>query len=128
MNKKIGAMIVYAITALCLGQFLDALYGGEPIVHYLFLIKVATAGMILFVVACIVSLFTLRVGAICGLFASVLSWPYLVVQLSTVPWRNLAWFSRYRPDTLMSVMMLVASTLYSILLTRYQFGRKQFEA
>jgi hypothetical protein len=113
MKHRLVCTLIYAATTFCLGEFFDGLYGGEPIIYHLGLIHVATAGAVLFAVACVLSLFTLRFGIMCGLLAGILSWPYFAIQLSGVPWGNLIWFARYRPDTLAAIVTLIASSLYS---------------
>ena len=69
---------------------LDGLYGGEPITGHTILIHVATAGAILFVVACVLSLFSVRFGIICALAACILSWPLFASELYAVirAWRD----------------------------------------
>jgi hypothetical protein len=112
---------IYAITTLCLGSFLDYLYNGEPITRHLGLIHAATVGAILFAVACVLSVFSLRLGIVCALVACILSWSYFCIQLSIIPWGDLIWFARYRPGTLAAILSLIVSSAYSVIMARLVF-------
>jgi hypothetical protein len=114
MKRKTISAIVYAVTALVLAGFFDGLYGGEPLIYHLLVIYAATAGAALFVVACVLCLFSLQFGIVCGLLAGILSWPYFAIQAFGAPWGNLIWFARYRPDTLAAICVLILSSAYSV--------------
>ena len=84
MKRRILSVLIYATTAFALAEFLDGLYGAGPVTHHLALIHLAIAGTILFAAACILSLFTLRVGVVCGLGGVVLyrfGGPYFAFKL-----------------------------------------------
>jgi hypothetical protein len=114
MKRKIISAAVYAVTAFAFLGYFDGVYGGEPILYHLGLIHVATAGAILFAVATVLSLITLRAGIACGIVAATLSWPYFALELYWVPWSDFVWFAKYRPDTLTAIFCLICSTYYSI--------------
>ncbi|SPE43034.1 exported hypothetical protein [Candidatus Sulfopaludibacter sp. SbA3] len=69
MKRKALSAVVYAIPTFALAEYFDALYGGEPIIFNASLIRIATCGAALFAVACVLSLFSLRSGLICGMIA-----------------------------------------------------------
>jgi hypothetical protein len=118
MKQKAVSVVIYAFTALALANFFDSLYGAGPITHYLWLIHTAIAGAILFVVATVFSVFSLRIGIACALAACVLSWPFFAGELSALlgVWRSL--FSvvhySYWGARLESVLMLIISSFYSL--------------
>lgn len=118
MKQKIISAVIYAATTLALAYFFDGLYGGEPITHHLGLIYAATAGAILFAVACVLSLLSLRFGTVCALAACILSWPLFSGNLFTIlsVWRSL--FSILRHSnwgaSLAAVVMLIISSIYSL--------------
>jgi hypothetical protein len=119
MKYKIVSALVYGITALDLANFFDSVYGAGPISsNYIGLTHVAIAGAILFAVACLLSLFNLRMGITCGLVACILSWPFFAGELSLIlgVWRGL--FSvvgyAYWTARLASVWMLIVSSIYSL--------------
>jgi hypothetical protein len=118
MKQKIISVAIYAITTLALWGFFDGLYGGEPITRHLSLIHAATAGAILFAVACVLSSFSLRFGIACALAACILSWPFFAGELSAIlrVWRSLFSVVHYSPwgDRLAAVLMLTISSIYSV--------------
>ncbi len=116
MKQKILSAVIYATTALALAQFLDGLYAGEPITHHRALIHLAIAGTILFAAACILSLFTLRVGVVCGLAGGILSWPCFAVGMTAIPWRSVVSIFSYSnwSFVLTSILALVVSSAYSV--------------
>ena len=116
MKRKLIASLLYGVTTACLGAFFESLYSGEPIIRHLLLIRIATAGPILFAVATLVCLWSLRFGSICGLFASALSWCYFNIELLAVPWHDLIWFARFRTEVLGTILALTTSTVYSLVL------------
>ena len=130
MKQKILSVVIYATTALALGQFFDALFAGEPVTDHLGLIYLAIAGTILSATACILSLFTLRVGVVCGLGGSILSWPCFAVAMPTIPWGSVVSifpYSNWR-FLLTSILALVVSSTYSVNRLRVQLrGREDLE-
>ena len=114
MKQKLISACIYAFTAISVGLFLDGLYGGEPITSLKSLIYIATAGVVLFVAACVFSFFGLRTARLVGLIGAAISWPYFSVELSRVPWKDIMWFVRYRPYTVWAILALSLSTIYSV--------------
>jgi hypothetical protein len=126
MKQKIISLVIYAITTFALAGFFDGLYGGEPIPHRMWLIWVqiyaASAGTVLFAVACVLSPFSLRFGIACALAACLLSWPFFAGQLSAIlsVWRSLFSTVHYPAwgDRLAAVLMLILSSIYSVVQLR----------
>jgi hypothetical protein len=116
VKRKIISAAVYAATSFALAGFFDGLYGAGPVTRYLGVIHLAIAGTILFAVACVLSLFTLRVGVICGLCACVLSWPYFAIQIPTIPWNRVFAVLHYAnwQDLMTAILALVVSSAYSV--------------
>jgi hypothetical protein len=115
MKQRIPSPVIYLISALALVFYFDALYGG-PVTHRLGTIHAGIAGATLFVVACVLSLFSLRVGLVCGLAASILSWPYFGVLLFVFPWRGVPEILHYAMwgDTLSALLILIIASIYSL--------------
>jgi hypothetical protein len=107
--------------AMCLWEYLDTIYGGEPIIRCRSFVYSATAGLVLFAVACLLCLLTPRWAAICALSGAVLSWPEAALALSAVPWSHLTWFVRYRPENAVAVLCLIVSSAYSVNQVRLLF-------
>jgi hypothetical protein len=116
MKRKILSVVIYVTTAFALAEFFDGLYGAGPVTLHLGLIHLAIAGTILFAVACILSLFTLRVGVVCGIAGGVLSWPYFAIQLPTIPWGSLVSILPHANwvDLMIAILVLVVSSVYSV--------------
>jgi hypothetical protein len=116
VKRKILSGAIYATTAFALAQFFDALYAGEPVTDHLGLIYLAIAGTILFAAACILSLFTVRVGVVCGLGGGVLSWPAFAIAIPTIPWGSVVSIFPYAnwPFLLTAILALVVSSVYSV--------------
>ena len=116
MKRRIFSAVIYAITTLALAAFFDGLYRGEPIPRHLAPIYAATAGVALFAVASVLLLFSLRFGAICGLAANVLSWPYFGLQLVTIPWGHVLEVLPYArwAETYAAILVLIISSAYSV--------------
>jgi hypothetical protein len=114
MRQKIISAAVYAVTSFAFMGYFDGLYAMEHITYHLGLTHAATAGAVLFAIACVLSMFSLRVGIMCGILSAILSWPFFAIELYAVPWRDLVWFAKYRPDTLTAIFCLICSTYYSI--------------
>lgn len=93
MKRKIVSAVLYATTAFALWSFWDALFGmaEEPFTHYQHwgFLSLSIAGTVLFGAACILTLFSMRPGTICALFAAFLSWPYFAIGMRTIPWRKI---------------------------------------
>ena len=131
MKRKILSLVIYVTTAFALAEFFDGLYGAGPVTHRLGLIHLAIAGTILFAAACILSLFTLRVGVVCGIAGGVLSWPYFAIQMPTIPWGRLASIfpHAHSVDLLIAILVLVVSSVYSVNQLRMLLrGRNDSEA
>jgi hypothetical protein len=75
MKPRILSAIIYASTTVAVALFFDGLYGGEPIRHHLGLIHTASLGACLFAAATLLSLFSVRLGVICGFAWTLLSLP-----------------------------------------------------
>jgi|SRR5882672_3156567 len=116
MKPKILSGIIYATTALALAQFFDALYAGEPVTDHLGLNHLAIAGTILFAAACILSIFNLQAGVICGLAGAILSWPGFAFVMPTIPWGSFVSSFRYSNwgFLLTAILALVVSSAYSL--------------
>ena len=116
MKRKILSAVIYATTAFALAQFFDGLFAGEAVTDQLRLTYLAIAGTILFAAACIVSLFTLRIGVVCGLGGSILSWPYFAIGMPTIPWGSVVSIFPYSnwAFVLTAILGLVVSSAYSI--------------
>lgn len=117
MKRKIISAVVYAASAYALAEFFDGLLGGEPFTGPVpKLIYLAIAGTVLFFLACILSLFSWRVGVFCGSAGGVLSWPCFAVSLPAIPWGSLFSILPYSnwSNLLMAILTLVVSTTYSL--------------
>ena len=118
MKQKTISAVIYAATTLALAYYFDALYGGGAVTHHLGLIHIAIAGTILFAVACILSLFSLRLGVLCALAACILSWPFFSGNLYAIlrVWRSLFSVVHYANwgASLAAVLMLIISSIYSL--------------
>jgi len=116
MKYRILSAAVYAITAVALADYFDALYGAGPVTSHLGLIYSAIAGAVLFAVAFVLSMFTLRFGAICGLAACILSWPCFGIQLPGIPWTKLVSVAHYANwrFIFLAILMLAVSSAYSL--------------
>lgn len=116
MKQKILTALIYATAAFALAQFFDDLYAGEPITDHFVLIYLAIAGTIFLAAACLLSLFTLRVGVVCGLSGSILSWPCFAIAMPTIPWGSVVSIfphSNWR-FVLTAILALVVSSAYSV--------------
>jgi len=115
MKQKIIPSAIYALTTVCLAEFFDAAYGAGPVTRYVRLTHLAIAGTVLFAIACISSLFTLRFGTVCALAASVLAWPYFANALTAIPWGSLVSvlpYANWRYE-LTAILLLAVSSVYS---------------
>lgn len=83
MKQKSVSALVFAVASLSLGSFIEALYGGGPLVRS-WLLNFAIASATAFALAGALSLFNLRWGTSAGLLAAVLSVPELVLLVSIV--------------------------------------------
>jgi hypothetical protein len=117
MKQRLLAAIVYLSTAVAQAVFFDGLYGAGPVTHHLTLVHSAIAGAILFAIACPLSLFMSRFGILCGLTASILSWPFFGILLFATPWSSLVsllvhsadWRDHYT-----AIVMLIISSACSV--------------
>lgn len=117
MNQKILSSVIYALTAFTLWGRLEVFYG-EPITHPLFvaMVHATSGGAILFVIAFVMSFFSVRLGVFCGLAAIILSVPFLFVEVGIFPWRHLIEDLGYNfwADTLAAIIMLIISSAYTL--------------
>jgi len=120
MKPKMVSAILYATTAFTLWSFWDALFGAadEPFMHYRYwgLLSLSIAGTVLFVAACILTLFSTRIGTICALVGATLSWPYFALQMPKIPWSrvisvlpNANW-----QELLTAIFALIIASVYSM--------------
>jgi hypothetical protein len=107
MKKRIVAAIIYAITGLSLYAFLDFVYGMGPVTLRRNLVHSLIVGAVLFGVASLLSFFTRTGATACALAATLLSWPFLSLQFRTVPWGDLTWSLRHRPESVAAVLALI---------------------
>ena len=116
MKQKILSAVIYATAAFTLSQFFDSLYGAGPVTSHLGLIHVAIAGTILVAGASISSLFGRRVGIVCGLGGSILSWPYFAIVIPAIPWGSVVSIFPYSnwAELLTAILALVVSSAYSL--------------
>ena len=125
MKRKILSAVVYATTAFALWQFLDSLYAGEPVRDHLVLIYSGIVGTILSAAACVLSLFTKRVGLVCGLVGAVLAWPGFSLTIPKVPFLSTVSIfpDSTSADLLTAILALVVSSFYGINQFRLLFRR-----
>jgi len=127
MKQRLTSALIYANAALALGFYFDGLYGGEPIRGSPWLMYAATAGTVLFVVACVLSAFNFRLGSLCGTAASVASWPYCSVLLATIPWGvnpvSLLPHARWG-DEFAALLALAAASIHAMIALRSSWTSK----
>ncbi len=127
MKQRVSSALIYANAALALGFYLDGLYGGEPIRGSLWTMYAATGGAVLFVVACVLSAFTLKFGSLCGAAASIAVWPYFSVLLATIPWRvnpvSLLPHARWE-DEFAALLALAAASMHAMTQLRSSWTSK----
>ena len=114
MNAKLVSLAVFGVTAVSMGAFFDGVYGGEPITIHRNLVHVATVGAALFGVASVLSLFRLSWGPLFGIAAALLSWPYFGIEIGAVPWSDLGWYVRYRPEHVAAIGCLTIASVHSL--------------
>ena len=115
MKQRIVPAILYATTALSLLGFIEAIYGAGPVLFHRGLVYCTIAGAILFGVAGVLAFLTKQLAIFFALIACALSWSELYpVMFSPLPWSDLVWFVRYRPDQSTAFLCLIASTVYSL--------------
>jgi hypothetical protein len=119
MKPRYLAAAKYAFAAAALGDYFDGFYGldlSRASRSLLLAAQVSTAGMWLFAIAVVLSLFRFRFGVMCGLCACALAWPFFGRLLVGLPWRHLIdvlccsdWADQY-----LAIMALITSTVYSL--------------
>jgi hypothetical protein len=116
VRRKIITALVYAATAFAFAMYLDSIYGAGPVTHGLWFIDLATVGMVLFAVACILSFFALRIGLVCAVAGGVLSWPAFAFAMFKIPWGRIVSILPYSNwlDLLMAIVTLIVSSIYSV--------------
>lgn len=123
MKLKLVPAVLYATTAFSTAVDLDSLYGAAPVTHALMRVHLAIAGAALFAVAFLLSLITPRFGIVCGVLASVMSWPYVGSEMVAIPWAKLTDVlpnARFAPQVA-AVLMLTLSSAYSLVQARFLF-------
>jgi hypothetical protein len=127
MKRKLSLALIYANAALALAFYFDGLYGGEPIKSPLGLIHAAIAGAVLLVIACVLSIFNLRLGIVCGIPAIVASWPYFLISLVHIPW-GITLFSLLPyalwGDAFAALLALAAASIYCVVRLRSLWSSK----
>lgn len=93
MKRRWIQAVVYAFAAFALWGYFDALSGMEPMTpiaaaHYLPRIHAAEFGAILLVAACVLSFFSPRYGAVCGLVGCISAGPCFATLLYKIPWSH----------------------------------------
>jgi len=126
MKQKIPPAALYVITALAVAGYFDALYGAAPVTHRQTPIHFAIAGTIIFAIACLLSLFSLRLGAVGGLVGACLSWPFFGPILIHFPWTKLPEVLPYAmwADSLAALVTLIVATVYSVCSVSSTFRRR----
>jgi hypothetical protein len=116
MKQRVWAALLYLFAALALAGYFDGLYGAGPVVHGLTLVHAGIAGMILLAVASLVSILSLRLGAVCGLIAGFLAWPFFGPLLLSFPWSRMFEILPYAmwADSLAALTMLTITSIYSL--------------
>jgi len=111
--------IVYAATAFTTFSDLDSLYGANEVAGTTS-INLAIAGAVLFAIASLLSLFTLRFGIACGLVALGLSGHYFLREIIAIPWGSMPGilpkvlpYARWS-DIFASLIMMVTAVAYSL--------------
>ena len=117
MTQRIVSVLVYSFTALDFAYYFDSLYGAGPITGHLGLIHTAIIGAVLFAVAAVFSLFSLRIGIAFAFAACILSWPFFAGELSAIlsVWHSIFSVMHYSywGARLAAVYMLIVSSIYS---------------
>jgi hypothetical protein len=120
MKRRWIQAVVYAFADFVLWGYLDALSHMEPMTpkqaaHYLPAIHAAQFGMILLVAACVVSLFSTRYGAVCGLAGCISAAPIFARLLLAIPWSHFFEVSHYGvwPEIYASTFAWVIASVYS---------------
>jgi hypothetical protein len=73
-------------TAFFLWSFLDGCWGSDGVIRNVGLLRVASAGSLVFLIAGLLSLFWPTLGLVGGILAAGLSWPYLTIWFRWFPW------------------------------------------
>jgi hypothetical protein len=93
----------------------DSIYGAGPVTRHLGAIHAGVAGAIVFAVASLLSLFSLRFGLVCSIVACVLSWPLFGPLLYFLPWTELPralGYANWGPE-LIALLTLMVAHIYS---------------
>jgi hypothetical protein len=123
MKYRLISTFIYGIATFCFWLFFDALYGAGPVTRDLALIYLAIGGSILYAIACVSSLFSLRFAVISGLAGALLVWPYFAIEVREIPWSKL-WsalpYANWRYE-LAALFFLVVSSCYLAVQLRLMF-------
>jgi hypothetical protein len=121
VKTKIITAILYAAAALATANWLDYAFASQQPYGYSVLLKLALAGSVAFVIACVAAFLRGWYSKVFGLVAVCLSWLYFAPLAYTLPWSNFVWLIRihYRgADEVLAICVLAAVTVYSLLLLR----------
>lgn len=129
MKRKFTSAAVYAATAYTLAEFFDGLYAMGPWTGPVKLIYLAIAGTVLLSLACILSLFTWRIGILCGAVGSAFSWTLFALSIPMIPWRHVLSVLPYAnwSGLLLAILALDISTAYSAIQVRRSLRRRTEE-
>jgi hypothetical protein len=116
MKRKLLSVVLYATTSFALAVYWEALYGAGPIKTSV-LMYLAISGTVLFAVSCVMLLISSQVGLSCAITAGLLSWPYFVIHVPTIPWSRL--LSAVSNNSrwlflLIAILALVVTSIYSL--------------
>jgi hypothetical protein len=116
VRRKIISALLYLTTAFTFAMYFDSVYGAGPVTRGVWLLKLAMAGMMLFVIACMLSFFSLRVGLVCATAGGLLSWPAFAVAVFRIPWTSIISILPHSNwlDLLIAMVTLVVSSFYSV--------------
>jgi len=116
MRHRIITATLFAAAAISTANWIDwALDPIQPYGHP-FLLKVALAGSLLFLIACLLAVFANRYAALAGYAAMLLSWPYFALLGVSMPWKNFFWLARIHEHgaaQVIAIVTLLAATIYS---------------
>jgi len=124
MRHRIITATLFAAAAISTANWIDwALDPIQPYGHP-FLLKVALAGSLLFLIACLLAVFANRYAALAGYAAMLLSWPYFALLGVSMPWKNFFWLVRIHEHGAAQVIAIVTCWLQPYI-PRLSFGGLQ---
>ena len=127
MQHKIISAFVYGSSTVGLWLFFDALFGAGPVTSRIALIRLGVAGAMLVGVACILSLFSLRLALLSALTGLALLWPYFFLLIVITPWAQFFVLVSYGhwKHHFIGIFSLIIATAYSITRLVATFGKHQ---